>query len=1337
MPIRFRSYLNNLPRLPLGWVLFFPYLVQTIGVVGLVGYLSYRSGQQTVQNLAFQLMESVGQRVTYKLDSYLESAHEFNQLQVAAIATGTLNIQNLDQLHRHLLLQHRQTETLTTILLGTPQGAFRVSHRVSPRDYGVATNLRPDELPFEASFSDSLNPSILYLYSVNAEGYLGRFLERLENIDVRDRPWYRQAVALEHAGWTPPFQIGSTDLLALNAYAPVYDSAKRLLGVFAVNISLNQLSNFLAQLDIGQSGEVFVMDRDGLLIATSTSDSPYTTSGNLDRSGVAKPGTLRFQRRSPQNTDSPLIQQSYQHLRQTFADLATLQTPQEIRFLVKGKPVFLAVIPYKDPYGLDWLVVTVVPEADFTAEIQQNVRTTAMLCLLALSGAIASSTVFSKRIATRFTQLNQAGQALAQGNLDQHLSSDSIIAEVHGVTESFNQMAEQLQQLFQHQVEAKATRQSEARFQQLATAVPGMIYTYTQCPDGSHRFDYVSSASRNILELEPEQMIADVNAALDQIHPDDRPIHHAAVAQSAKTLEPFTCAFRNLTPSGQLKWLEASSCPLQQDDGSLSWYGILLDISDRKAAEIALQESEMRYRLLTEISPVGIFRFDQPLNCVYVNSRWSEMTGRPRDSALGRGWLDALHPEERDQLLTQWAEQLVQSPENFAVTAAEGRHLRPDGSINWYYVQLTSETNAQGVVTGYMGTLTDITDRKRIELALRQSEQKFRGAFDTITTGMALVSASGGFQEVNRTLCQMLSYSEEELLSLGLEQIFHPASLQTELPLIEKMMQGEIPSCQVECELIRKDRQRLWGLLNLAQMCNTSGQLCYLIVQVTDISDRKHAEQALEQAKQTAEAANQSKSIFLANMSHELRTPLNAILGFSDLMQYSEALLPDYQDYAKLIYRSGNSLLKLINEILDLSKIEAGKVGVTPQPINLYEQLQHLSQILSERIHRKNLRFHLDISPDVPQHIVVDAQKLEQVLLNLLSNAIKFTEQGCITLRVNQVTNAAQPIFLCFQVEDTGVGIAEQELDLVFEAFAQAQAGQKVQEGTGLGLAISRRFVELMGGDMSVQSTLGQGTTFQFTLPVEVAEQPLCPVSTFDYSIVKLAPNQPVCRLLVVDDAAANRLLLVKLLEDAGLEVREATTGEEAITLWQEWHPHLIWMDIQMPGMDGCETTRRIRAEEQKRSAIPPSSPDSTAPLSTVPTAIIALTAQALSGDRDRVLAAGCNDYISKPFKKTDLYSTIETHLGLNFITHNGSQVYANPNDGSGNVTLNPKDLDGMPQGWIDALHQAALRCEEDAVKQLLQQIPPGYSELSRSLDRLTQNFEFQKIVELIQTKLS
>jgi diguanylate cyclase (GGDEF)-like protein len=582
------------PPLSLRLLLTLPFVVQVAGAVGVVGYLSYRNGQQTIETMAYALMDQVGQRVTQELDHYLHCAHRFNQSQVAAIAAQAIDPQDLDHLHRYLILQHRQEADLTTLLFGTPQGDFRISHHVTPADYGVNTRLQPGEIPIEAAISEAANPSTNHLYGVDGAGQMGRYLETIDNMDVRDRPWYRQAIATGKPGWVGPYQLGSTNLLTLNAHAPVYDEGGDLLGVFAVNITLNQLGDFLANLEVGQSGEVIILERNGLVVATSTGEGPYALTSAPNANSRTPPGTLGFERLQLTDLANPFIQRAYESLSQSWLDLDSLRSPQAIHVEGPGLHYFITVVPYSDAYGLDWLVMTVIPDADFTAAIQQNLRKTVGLCLLALGGAIASGVLLSTWVTRQITRLTQASAALAAGDLTQQVPTTSPIVETKTLALAFNQMAVQLRQLFQHQVAAEAARQSEAYFHRLAAAVPGMIYTYTLQADGTTGFDYVSWASQSILELTPEQILADAETALAQIHPDDRPTHAAALAHSVATLEPFSLAFRNITPSGQLKWLEANSQPLQHKDSSITWYGLLLDVSDRKAAEAALQQANQQ-----------------------------------------------------------------------------------------------------------------------------------------------------------------------------------------------------------------------------------------------------------------------------------------------------------------------------------------------------------------------------------------------------------------------------------------------------------------------------------------------------------------------------------------------------------------------------------------------------------------------------------------------------------------------------------------------------------------------------------------------------------------------
>lgn len=1076
---------SNRPLVSFRSALIGPFVLQIIGVVAIVGYLSYRSGYQSIEALAFQFMESVDRQIHYKLDSYLQEAHEFNRRQAAAVASGATDPQALDSLHRYLMLQHRQHQELTTLLFGTPEGDLRVSHHVISRDYGGATLLRSDELPFEAAISESSEPSINRTYGTDEAGNIGRYLETLENIDVRDRLWYRQAVETGQAGWTKPIQIGRTDHLALNAYLPTYDESDQLLGVFAVNISLYQLSNFLEGLDVGPSGDVFIIERDGLLIADSTPDAAYTTVGELDLDGTSEPGLLLFERRSPDEVAQVTIQQAYQYLQQTFDEVADLQSPQKLQFSIQGSEQYLIVSPYQDDYGLDWLVVTVIPATHFMADIQENVRTTVFLCLLALGGAIAFSTVLARRMTARLKQLNEASQVIADGDLTQLLPTNSVITEVHGLAQSFNQMAKRLQQLFQNQIKTEGVRQSEARFQRLAGAVPGVIYSYTHHADGRDEFEYISFSCRDIFELEPAQILADSSLATHQIHPEDRSAYDAAFSHSVETLTPFDADCRIITPSGQLKWLKVRSRPLAHPDGSVTCYGIVMDVSDRKHVETALQESELRYRIMAESAPVGIFRHDKQGRCIDANTKTLEITGLSLQEVLKDEWGKRLHPGDRDRVDAAWQSFMRQVNQGKSATyETEQRYVYPDGSCKWALARAVPERNTAGEVSGFVGSVADITDLKQTELALQAKTEELDRFFSVAIDLLCIANIEGEFLRLNPQWEKTLGYSLEDLEGSKFLDYVHPDDLDSTLEAIAQLSaQVEIPSFvnRYRCQ----DGSYRW----IEWRSVPIGSIIYAAAR--DITDRKRVEEDLKHSKKVAEHANKAKSQFLANMSHELRTPLNAILGFSELMQYDSDLEPTYRHYVSLIHNSGESLLKLISEVLDLSKVEAGKITLNYQKTDLHQKLHLISETLSEQIHRKNLQFHLEIGSGVPQTIWIDDQKLEQVLLNLLSNAVKFTKQGAITLCVSQrvdenarVLSPSSSMFLTFQVQDTGVGIAPEDLEMIFDPFTQAAAGQQALQGTGLGLVISRRIVQLMGGDILVESAEGQGSTFQFTLPV-------------------------------------------------------------------------------------------------------------------------------------------------------------------------------------------------------------------------------------------------------------
>ncbi|MBW4661479.1 MAG: PAS domain S-box protein [Drouetiella hepatica Uher 2000/2452] len=683
-------------------------------------------------------------------------------------------------------------------------------------------------------------------------------------------------------------------------------------------------------------------------------------------------------------------------------------------------------------------------------------------------------------------------------------------------------------------------------------------------------------------------------------------------------------------------WWLTTLTPLRNSQGRIhQLVGTCLEITDRKKAEAALRKSQSDLATAQRVAHIGSWEYD----FIAGKITWSEEKFRifGRNPSLSEPSVEELlmyyHPDDRLRV----KEQIDRAIERGEMLEFEARICRPDGEIRYTRVKGEAIRSEAGQVVGLFGVVLDITDRQQAEAALRQSEARYRAIVQDQTELIMRLQKDGTITFVNDAFCRYFQLTPEAIVGTR----FHPEVSEDDRARIAAQLHSLTAECPVKTidHPVIVDGQVRWTQWINRWIGDDQGNFLEFQSVGRDISDRKQMEAELQNARDVADAANLAKSTFLANMSHELRTPLHAILGFTELLALEENLSEFQTDSLKIINNSGEHLLELINDVLEVSKIEAGKAVVSLSMVDLRGLFKNLEDMLQLRAVAKGLELLFQLADDLPHYVQTDEGKLRQILLNLLGNAIKFTPSGRVTLRaevraiVPPRLDSALSHQLIFEVEDTGLGIADDELNTLFDAFTQTEAGRQSQKGTGLGLFISRQLVRLLQGDIAVESRVGQGTCFKCNiavgLPSAQADAPDQPMRR----AIGLQPNHPSLRILVAEDTLANQLLFVQLLSNIGFEVRTAEDGREAIALWNNWNPHLILMDMRMPNMDGYEATRQIKATARGWKTV-----------------IIAVTASVLEEERTDILAAGCDDLLCKPFKEQMLLQKLAEYLDVHYV---------------------------------------------------------------------------------------
>ncbi|QSJ20716.1 PAS domain S-box protein [Nostoc sp. UHCC 0702] len=789
---------------------------------------------------------------------------------------------------------------------------------------------------------------------------------------------------------------------------------------------------------------------------------------------------------------------------------------------------------------------------------------------------------------------------------------------------------------------------------------------------------------------------------LDAIHPDDRDPTSQIWMQAVEAKSLYNAEYRVRSADGIYRYFQTRAVPILSEDGSIrEWIGTCNDIHDRKQAELALQHSEERYRCLITATSQMVWTTDANGQVIDVPA-WRAYTGQTQAEVAGVGWLDAIHPDDRDRTFQIW----MQAVETKSLYNTEYRIRATDGSYRYFQIRGVPVLGEDGSIREWIGTCTDIHDRKQAELALQLSEERFRSLIEATSQIIWTTDAEGGFVTDQPHWRAFTGQSIDEIWGWGWQDMVHPDD-QAEAAEVWITSLTNRTLHQTETRIRRHDGEYRYLSIRAVPILAADGSIREWVGANTDITERKQFEFALAKAKEAAEAASFAKSEFLANMSHELRTPLNGILGYAQILQRAKHLQEDERSRVDVIYQCGSHLLTLINDILDLSKIEAQKVELLNSDFHLPAFLQGVAEMCRIRAELKNINFQYQLAAELPVGIRADEKRLRQVLINLLSNAIKFTDRGS----VNFIISYAAEGKIRFEVRDTGIGIAPEKHQAIFQPFEQAGDNRRQTEGTGLGLAISQKIVELMGSKIQVQSELGIGSIFWFDVNLPAAEEWIKTSQADDFGqIIGIINCRP--KILVVDDKWENRSVIANLLAPIGFEVAEAKDGQEGWRKVEEFQPDLVLTDLLMPELDGFGLIKCIRQSQAFKHIM-----------------IIVSSASVFESDRHRSLEVGGNDFLPKPVQAIELFQKLRQLLHLEWLYEEQKTLNQPERD---NATLV-----APPTAEIEILYELVMKGNfKGIIKQaaLLEQLDEKYIPLAKKLHQLAKGFQDQEILALIQS---
>lgn len=761
-------------------------------------------------------------------------------------------------------------------------------------------------------------------------------------------------------------------------------------------------------------------------------------------------------------------------------------------------------------------------------------------------------------------------------------------------------------------------------------------------------------------------------------------------------------------------------------------YDLRKEVADRRLAEEALRESEERYRSLIELTPDIIYRLNEDGTIAFISAAITQL-GYAAEELVGVPFESIIHPDDRgitgrgfveyrvgDRRMKDLEVRLIAKEdaktENTERGATDPERVTRDFEMVFRTITLHARghwdvpdaeiTRPEKKFICTQGIARDVTERRKADEQVR----KLSLAIEASSSTVVITNLDGVIEYANPAFHRVTGYTLEEALGQNprlLQSGVHPKSFYEEM--WRTLFAGEVWYGEI-CNK-KKNGDLYWEYAAIAPVRDMAGHITHFVAIKEDITERKRADEELRVAKDAAESANRAKSTFLANMSHEIRTPMNAILGFTQLLARDSALTPTQRQHLETISRSGEHLLALINDILEMSKIEAGRVTLTPTTFDLRALLDDLMMMFRVRTDTKKLWLTLEIADDVPRYIVTDEGKLRQMLINLIGNAVKFTVEGGVAVRIDVARDGASVQRLRVVVADTGPGMPADELGKLFRPFIQTSTGARKEGGTGLGLAISREFAHLMHGEILVVSQEGVGSEFTVDIQIEEGNPVAAEQKKEARRVIGMQTGPLGMRVLIADDREENCHLLCHLLTAVGFQTLAVGNGAEALQAIDDWHPQLVLMDLQMPVMDGYEAIRRIRARVDG-AAIP----------------IIAITASALTENRESMQRSGADDFIGKPFREAELFEIIGRLLKIEYRYADSTA----PTQETATVALSRDALAAFPPELQRKMRTAALDADRDYLLGLIAEVAAVDTALAESLRAMAQRFDYEGLLDLL-----